>query len=179
MRGHRIATEILPGDAVPYVDRVLARVIEMVRQAGAVVVSSGELVSRFFAVWDAATRRHTGGRRRPSARSPLTRPGWGQRAHEARRDAHRFDVQGRIVDRITRAGTDDGHLAIAAIGLNAAESPRWASGGKLGRDKRGELPLIHSWAREAGHRFADQTWVGVLGTLDAKTTEAGGRAGRA
>jgi Xaa-Pro dipeptidase len=37
--------------------------------------------------------------------------------------------------------------------------------------KRGDVLLIDLWAREAGQPFADQTWVGVLGTPDAKTTE--------
>ena len=47
----RVAMEYSPGDAVPYLDRIPAGVLEMVRAAGADVVSSGELVSRFYAVW--------------------------------------------------------------------------------------------------------------------------------
>src|SRR5687767_701250 len=49
--GKRVAMEYSPGDAVPYLDRIPAGVIEMVRAAGAEVVSSGELVSQFYAVW--------------------------------------------------------------------------------------------------------------------------------
>src|SRR3954467_8748242 len=49
--GKRIAMEYSPGDAVPYLDRIPAGVIEMVRAAGAEVVTSGQLVSRFYAVW--------------------------------------------------------------------------------------------------------------------------------
>src|SRR5581483_4404406 len=51
--GKRIAMEYSAGDAVPYVDRVPAGVIDMVREAGATVVSSGELVTRFYATWNA------------------------------------------------------------------------------------------------------------------------------
>ncbi|MGH7639063.1 MAG: M24 family metallopeptidase, partial [Gemmatimonadaceae bacterium] len=54
VKGKRLAMEYSPGDAVPYLDRVPAGVLEMVRDAGATVVSSGELVSRFYAVWSAA-----------------------------------------------------------------------------------------------------------------------------
>src|SRR5690348_1384611 len=50
----RVAMEYSPGDAVPYLDRIPAGVLEMVRSAGAEVVSSGELVSRFYAVWSEA-----------------------------------------------------------------------------------------------------------------------------
>src|SRR5207244_10981339 len=53
VRGKRVAMEYSAGDAVPYLDRVPAGVIEMVREAGGDVVSSGELVSRFYASWDA------------------------------------------------------------------------------------------------------------------------------
>src|SRR6187551_2387221 len=51
VRGKRIAMEYSPGDAVPYLDRIPAGVLEMVRNAGADVVSSADLVSRFYAVW--------------------------------------------------------------------------------------------------------------------------------
>jgi len=51
--GKRIAMEYSPGDAVPYVDRIPAGVLELVRHAGATVVSSAELVTRFYAVWTA------------------------------------------------------------------------------------------------------------------------------
>src|SRR5688500_2699179 len=53
VRGRRVAMEYSPGDAVPYLDRVPAGVLEMVHAAGAEVVPSGELVTRFYAAWDA------------------------------------------------------------------------------------------------------------------------------
>ena len=49
--GKRVAMEYSPGDAVPYLDRVPAGVLELVRSSGAEVVSSADLVSRFYAVW--------------------------------------------------------------------------------------------------------------------------------
>ena len=52
--GKRIAMEYSPGDAVPYLDRVPAGVLELVRAAGAKeIVSSGALVTRFVASWNA------------------------------------------------------------------------------------------------------------------------------
>src|SRR6202795_1204773 len=51
VKGKKVAMEYSPGDAVPYLDRVPAGVLEMVRAAGAKVVSSGELVTRFYASW--------------------------------------------------------------------------------------------------------------------------------
>src|SRR5919107_5767726 len=52
---HRVAMEYSPGCAIPYVARVDAGTIELVRQAGADVVSSGDLVQRFSTIWDAGT----------------------------------------------------------------------------------------------------------------------------
>jgi len=49
----RVAMEYSPGCAIPYVARVDAGTVELVRQCGADVVSSGDLVQRFSAVWDA------------------------------------------------------------------------------------------------------------------------------
>src|SRR4051812_45504941 len=51
VKGKRIAMEYSAGDAVPYLDRIPAGVIEMVRTAGAEVSSSGQLVTLFYAVW--------------------------------------------------------------------------------------------------------------------------------
>src|SRR5262245_33735778 len=50
----RVAMEYSPECAIPYVARVDAGTIELVRKNGAEVVSSGDLVQRFSAVWDDA-----------------------------------------------------------------------------------------------------------------------------
>nr|MCU0625722.1 hypothetical protein [Gemmatimonadaceae bacterium] len=50
--GRTIAMEYSPGNAVPYIDRVPAGVLEMVRAAGATVRGSDVLVTRFAAALD-------------------------------------------------------------------------------------------------------------------------------
>ena len=50
----RVAMEYSPGNAIPYVSRVDAGTIEMVREAGVEVVTSGDLVQRFDGLWDDA-----------------------------------------------------------------------------------------------------------------------------
>ena len=49
--GKRIAMEYSEGNAVPYLDRVPAGMLEMIRRFGATVVSSADLVSEFNATW--------------------------------------------------------------------------------------------------------------------------------
>src|SRR6266542_650585 len=51
----RLAMEYSPGCAIPYVARVDAGTIELERQSGVEVVSSGDLIQRFSAVWNAET----------------------------------------------------------------------------------------------------------------------------
>src|SRR6478672_1158201 len=51
VNGKTVAMEYSPGDAVPYLDRIPAGVIEMVRSAGATIFTSADLVSSFYAVW--------------------------------------------------------------------------------------------------------------------------------
>lgn len=64
--GKTVAMEYSPGDAVPYLDRVPAGVLEMVSAAGATVVSSAELVSRFTPSGAKQILRPTNGPRRSS-----------------------------------------------------------------------------------------------------------------
>src|SRR6476646_9617542 len=49
----RVAMEYSPGNAIPYISRVDAGTVEAVRALGIDVVSSGDLVQRFEAVWTA------------------------------------------------------------------------------------------------------------------------------
>src|SRR5262245_1529883 len=49
----RVAMEYSPECAIPYISRIDGGTLELVRQAGAEVVSSGDLIQRFSAVWDA------------------------------------------------------------------------------------------------------------------------------
>ncbi len=91
-----------PGCAIPYVARVDAGTIELVRQSGVDVVSSGDLIQRFSTVWDA-----DGDRDAPAGvRQALPREGSrvrGGRAPPARRRRHdrirHPAADGRLVSR--------------------------------------------------------------------------------
>jgi Xaa-Pro dipeptidase len=53
----RVAMEYSPLGAIPYIARVDAGTVELVRQMGVEVVSSGDLVQRFATIWDEAAMR--------------------------------------------------------------------------------------------------------------------------
>jgi Xaa-Pro dipeptidase len=162
--GRRIAMEYSPGDAVPYVDRVPGGVLEMVRAAGAQVVSSGELVTRFYAVWgDAEVASH---RRAAETIASI--------AHEAFRQAApgtmtEYGIQQWILERFDQAELEVDHGPIIAIGPNAANPHYEPTAGDSAPIRRGDVLLIDLFARERRGVWADQTWMGVLGEPDSRT----------
>ena len=117
VRGHRIAMEYSPGDAVPYVDRVPAGVIEMVRRrrGRGVVGGAGQPVLRGLEPENTAAHRRAAeaianrarrvpawsASRRPRRRSPSTPSSRGSASSQPR-------------------GTGDRDAPIVAIGPNAA-----------------------------------------------------------
>jgi Xaa-Pro dipeptidase len=53
VKGMKLAMEISPEDAVPYLDRVPLGVVELVRRLGGTVTGSAALVTRFASAWNA------------------------------------------------------------------------------------------------------------------------------
>jgi Xaa-Pro dipeptidase len=162
--GRRIAMEYSPGDAVPYVDRVPAGVVEMVRAFGATIVSSGDLVTRFYAVWTSA--EIASHRRTAEIIAAIAHDGF---AHAAGGEITEYQLQQWILDRFERAGLEVDHGPIVAIGKNAANPHYEPLPDDSARIARGDVLLIDLFARARGGVWADQTWMGVLGTPNAQT----------
>src|SRR4051812_2576907 len=121
IKGKRVAMEYSAGDAVPYLDRIPAGVIEMVRAAGAEVVTSGELVSRFYAVWtaeDIASHVRSAEIIATIAREAFTVIG--ERARSST-PATEFEMMQWILDRFKRAGLETDHGPNVSAGANAAD----------------------------------------------------------
>jgi Xaa-Pro dipeptidase len=164
VNGKRVAMEYSPGDAVPYVDRIPAGVLDMVRAAGAEVVSSGELVTRFYAVW---TAEHLASHKRAArivaetARAAMAHAGERARAGEPIAE---HVLQAWIVDRFTQAGLKTDHGPIVAAGPNAANPHYEPSASEPRLIACNETLLIDLWAREPKGVWADQTWMSSLGS---------------
>jgi Xaa-Pro aminopeptidase len=161
----RVAMEYSPGCAIPYVSRVDGGTIELIRQSGAEVVSSGDLIQRFSAVWGmAAIATHR------EASDKLYRIK--DRAFEliARRLRDRvatneYDIQ----QAMTGWFRDEGLISDAEPNVSAAENsgdPHYqataASNRPIGPD---EIVLLDLWGKldVPGAVFADITWVGFTG----------------
>jgi Xaa-Pro dipeptidase len=163
IKGKRVAMEYSPGDAVPYLDRIPAGVIEMVRSAGATVVSSGELVSSFYAVWtDVQRASHERAARAVSIIGQEAIRLAGSRADSAS-PLTEYALASWIRERFEGDGLETDHGPIVAIGPNAANPHYEPTAGNSATIKRGDILLVDLWAREKNGVFADQTWMGSLG----------------
>jgi len=161
--GKRVAMEYSPGDAIPYLDRVPAGVIEMVRAAGATVVTSADLVSAFYAVWsDDQRASHERASRAVSTIGQEAIRLAGSRADSAA-PLTEHALQKWIKERFESGGLETDHGPIVAIGPNAANPHYEPTAESSATINRGDILLVDLWAREKNGVFADQTWMGSLG----------------
>jgi Xaa-Pro dipeptidase len=161
----RVAMEYSPLCAIPYVSRVDAGTIELVRQAGCDVVSSGDLIQRFSAVWDAdAITTHR------QASDKLYRVK--DRAFEAVARRLRDGVATTEYDiQQLMAGwfREEGLVSDADPNVSAAENagnPHYLPTSTTHRAiEKDEIVLLDLWGKleRPGAVYADITWVGFTG----------------
>jgi Xaa-Pro dipeptidase len=161
----RIAMEYSPNGAIPYVSRVDAGTIELVRGQGVDVVSSGDLVQQFEAHWsDAAIASHR------AASEKLHRIK--DRAFETVRSRVRariptteFEIQQLMWQWFDEEGLTSDAPPLVAAQENASNPhymPTKEASRAIGPD---ELLLLDLWGklRTPGAVFADISWVGFTG----------------
>jgi Xaa-Pro aminopeptidase len=161
----RIAMQYSPMNAVPYISRVDAGTLELVRSFGVEVVTSADLVQRFEAVWDdqqLETHRDAAEKLRRIVDETF--------AHVRERIAGRqklteYDVQQFILGRMKAHGLVTAAPPIAAVGAHSAD-PHYGPASSGSSDiKVGDLLLIDLWAKRPEPRavYADITWTGHVG----------------
>lgn len=169
VRGKRVAMEYSAGDAVPYLDRIPAGVIEMIREAGGTVVSSGQLVTAFYAVWNAdhvASHVRAAEEIASIARRAFTVAG--ERARGASPMAE-HELMAWIRDRFARARLFTDHGPNVSAGDNAANPHYEPSPDAPRLIEEGEIVLIDLWAKEEPNGvYADQTWMASIGKPSAE-----------
>jgi Xaa-Pro dipeptidase len=161
----RVAMEYSPECAIPYVARVDAGTIELVRRAGAEVVSSGDLVQRFAAVWDSqaiATHREASEKlyrvKDRAFDAMARRTGEGVPTTE-------YDIQQLMAGYFR----EEGLVSDSEPNVSAAENagnPHYLPTAKRARPVgRDELVLLDLWGKldRPGAVFADITWMGFTG----------------
>jgi len=166
--GKRVAMEYSPGDAVPYLDRVPAGVLEMVRAAGATVVSSGDLVTRFYAVWDAS--QLPGHRRAAEHLARIARAAFALAGANARAGTPmgEHDLAEVIRAEFAAAGLITDHGPNVSVGRNAANPHYEPTAEESSVIDVGDIVLIDLWAHEENGVYADQTWMASIGEPSAR-----------
>lgn len=162
--GRRLAMETSALDAVPAMDLVPAGVLELVRDAGArEVVSSGDLVTRFWSRWSGAgLEQH---RRAARVLAETARGAFGHVAERVRA-GERVDEGGLkrwVLEQLAERGAGVDGDCIVARTENAAD-PHFSPQGAGAEIREGDILLLDLWGRESdGAVFADQTWMAYVG----------------
>jgi len=166
--GKRVAMEYSPGDAVPYLDRVPAGVVELVRNSGAEVVTSADLVTRIYAVWtpeNVASHQRAAEHLARIARNAMALAGERARAGRPMRE---FELATLIRKEFAEAKLFTDHGPNVSVGLNAANPHYEPTEENSAVINDGDIILIDLWAREADGVYADQTWMGSLGPASSE-----------
>jgi Xaa-Pro dipeptidase len=161
----RVAMEYSPACAIPYVARVDAGTIELVRQSGVDVVSSGDLIQRFSTVWDADT---LASHRQASEKLYRVKDLAFEAAARRLRDmiaTTEYDIQQLMVGWFRDEGlvsTDEPNVSAAENSGNPHYQPTSTSHRAIRAD---EILLLDLWGKlnRPGAVFADITWMGYTG----------------
>ena len=161
----RIAMEYSPNCAIPYVSRVDAGTVELIRGLGVDVVSSGDLIQQFEAHWNhAAIAAHR------TASDKLYRikdQAFDEVARRLRDGAAttEYDIQQKMVGWFK----DEGLISDSAPCVSAQENagnPHYLATAAAHRViHKDELVLLDLWGKLAdpGAVYADITWMGFAG----------------
>ncbi|MBL8998391.1 MAG: aminopeptidase P family protein [Gemmatimonadetes bacterium] len=173
VKGKRVAMEYSPGDAVPVVDVVPAGVLELVRASGAEVVTSADLVSRFFAVWSeaqVAAHRRNAEVLRTLAHEAFARIGAAARGGSP---LHEHEVMAQLHEGFRAHGLEADHGPIVAATANAANPHYHPSASAPRAFVEGDIVLIDLFATDPGGKgmWADQTWMASIGAPSARALE--------
>ena len=161
----RVAMEYSPACAIPYVSRVDAGTVERIRSLGAEVVSSGDLVQRFEAVWDgAALETHRTASQHLHAIKDRTFALI--RSRVAGGASTEYEVQRKMVEWFREAGlVTDCPPVVAA--QESSGNPHYLPTAADHRPIRsGQIVLLDLWGKldRPGAVYADITWVGFTGS---------------
>jgi Xaa-Pro aminopeptidase len=161
----RIAMEYVPRNANPYVSRVDAGTVELVRSFGVEIVSSGDLVQQFEACWsDAQWQMHLEAARHTRSAFDAA---FGFIAERVRKVGfvRETEVQKRILDHFAAHRLVTDHPPIVGVGPHSGDPHYEPGAGADGTIKAGEFVLVDLWAKlnQPDSVYSDLTWTGFVG----------------
>jgi Xaa-Pro dipeptidase len=160
----RVAMQYSPMNDVPYVSRVDAGTIELIRSLGAEIVTSAELVQQFEAILTPEQKQshvEASDKLHRILMEAFAEIGKNIRAEKAITE---YEIQQFIARRLDEEGMtrEDG---IVAVNANAANPHYFPTAEKASPIKRGDFVLLDivSKLRKPGAICTDQTWTGFVG----------------
>lgn len=160
----RIAMQYSPTNDIPYISRVDAGTIELIRSLGVQPVTSAELVQQFEAVWTPAQKQSHLEASDKTHR--IIMEAFNEIARRIRADESvtEYDIQ----QLINRRWEEEGMIpegGIVAVNENAANPHYVPTREATKLIKRGDFVLIDvaSKLKKEGAVFTDQTWTGYVG----------------
>ena len=162
--GKKLAMEYSGNDAVPYLDRIPAGVVELIRAAGAEVVSSSELVTALAARWtpdELAGHLKAAELLREIALAAFEQvKAW----YAEGKTPTEQGLQRWVMAAFEQAGLQTNEPPIVAAGEHAANPHHDPTGGPDTIIERGGVLLLDLWAGvRVDTVYADQTWMAYVG----------------
>jgi Xaa-Pro dipeptidase len=163
----RVAMEYSPGAAIPYVGRVDAGTVEMVRAAGPEVVTSADLVQIFEARWTPEQKQLHDRAARDTLLAKDEAFALIRERLASGASVKESEVQAFIQARFLSRGLTTHHPCIVAVNDHASDPHFETSSGPKDREiRKGDLVLIDLWAKVGGNPRAvyyDATWMAFCG----------------
>jgi Xaa-Pro aminopeptidase len=161
----RVAMEYSPRCAIPYVSRVDAGTVELVRASGVEIVSSGDLVQRFAAVWNAfAIATHLSASKKLYRIKDAAFEAIARRTRDGVATTE-YDIQQLMAEWFREEGLVSDSEPNVSAEENAGNPhylPTAATARPIGA---GQLVLLDLWGKldRPGSVFADITWMAFTG----------------
>jgi Xaa-Pro aminopeptidase len=161
----RVAMEYVPRNANPYVSRVDAGTVELVRSCGVEIVPSGDLVQLFEACWsDEQWAMHLDAARHTRSAFDAAFAFIAQRVRGGG-SVSETQVQQRILQHFAEHGLITDHPPICGVGPHSGD-PHYAPGpGSDSLIREGDFVLIDLWAKldKPNSVYSDLTWTCFVG----------------
>jgi Xaa-Pro aminopeptidase len=164
-RAKNVAMQYSPKNAIPYVAMVDAGTVELVRSAGAKVVSSADLVQKYEACWNPAQlESHLAA---GAVIDRVVREAFQLAAKNVRekKTFTEYDLQQWILKEFEHAGIAAEQGPDIAVGPHASDPHYGPTQPTASPIREGDLLLLDVWGKTkaAGSVYYDITWVGYLG----------------
>ncbi|CAI4030003.1 Aminopeptidase YpdF (MP-, MA-, MS-, AP-, NP-specific) [Nitrospira tepida] len=163
--GARVAMQYSPMNAIPYVSRVDAGTVELIRSFGVEPVTSADLVQQFEAVW--TTEQLASHRAAAEVLRRVVDETFREVAEAitAGRSLTEYRLQQFMLGRFQAHGVATSSPPIVAVNAHSADPHYGPAAESSAPISRGDLLLIDLWAKQpaAGAVYADITWTGFVG----------------